>query len=130
MVGDGSSGGSGGESDGSSIDVEEVALRIALRRSLLKQGGAGSGGSSSSAPVAHRRSVDDVAGPSRLARSSGSSASLLSTTLWSGSGTQPSVGRRALAGPDAHEDAQVRDTCSPARAAAGEVEGGGASDVA
>ena len=54
-----SGGDSGSDDDWSSLlreadpdDVEEVALRITMRRSVVDQGGSGSGGSTSSAPGA------------------------------------------------------------------------------
>ncbi|KAE8774316.1 hypothetical protein D1007_53342 [Hordeum vulgare] len=54
--------GDGSRSDGSNVDMEEVALRIALRRSLQDQGSPGDNGSASSGIVAR---------PSREARNFG-----------------------------------------------------------
>lgn len=76
MAGGGSSAGFDGESacsddwlsllrDTEPDDVEEVAFDIVLTRSRLDQVGSDGGCSSSSTPVARRRSAVDVAGPSR-----------------------------------------------------------------
>ncbi|KAE8779032.1 hypothetical protein D1007_47986 [Hordeum vulgare] len=85
---------SGDESsfDGLNIDVEQVALRIPLRRPLQDQGGCddgefaslgpvahqrstNDGGSASSRSIARRRSVGDIVSPSHKARSSDRSRS-------------------------------------------------------
>ncbi|KAE8789231.1 hypothetical protein D1007_36620 [Hordeum vulgare] len=61
MAGDGSNSGPDGESDASTIDVEELVLRLVIGGSLLEQGFPDSD-LSYSLRVAHRRSADDVAG--------------------------------------------------------------------
>jgi hypothetical protein len=91
-----------------------VAFRIALRRSLLKQGGLDSGGSSSSVPGAQLWQL----------RSAPSGTPPTSTTLWSESGARPPLGPHARARAGAHEDARVRGMISPPRATAGKKKGG------
>ncbi|KAE8782997.1 hypothetical protein D1007_43546 [Hordeum vulgare] len=77
MAGDGSRGGFDGESDGPTVDVEEAALHVALRRSLLEQGGTNNGRSSSSDSVTCQRSADNVTAPFRPVRNFGRSAPVL-----------------------------------------------------
>ncbi|KAE8803836.1 hypothetical protein D1007_20357 [Hordeum vulgare] len=94
----------GSRSDGSNVDVEEVALRIALRQSLRDQGVPSGGGSASSETVARQRSAI------RSGSASSGTVACQRSAVGGGFASSGPVARRRSAGDVAGPSCEVRSS--------------------